>query len=523
MEIITMRDFSFTYSERKAPALGDINLAVQPGEFVVICGASGSGKTTLLRQLKPAMAPHGSTAGEIHYHGKLLSELDARTAAADIGFVQQCPENQIVTDSVWHELAFGLESLGEPTPVIRLRVAEMAAFFDIEPWFHQRTAKLSGGQKQLLNLASIMAMQPQLLLLDEPTSQLDPIAAAEFLATVAKLNRDLGITVVLTEHRLEEAFARASRAIVMDSGRIFCDGKPREVGQQLRNMNHPMQLAMPTPMRLFGDCLTVSEARQRLAQLSIDPPAVEADANPPAPEKAPVLNMKDIWFRYDKYAPDVLRGMNFSAHAGEITAILGGNGAGKSTALGVMLGLHKPQRGKVIMHESRLAAVPQNPQSLFIGKTVQEDLQEITRDYAQIAQLCELESLLQSHPYDLSGGEQQRLALAKALLTHPKILLLDEPTKGLDAQFKQQLAKILDNLTQQGTSIVLVSHDIEFCAQHAHTCALMFDGQVITQAPARQFFAGNSFYTTAANRIATWAITCEDVLLFLQKKVTKKT
>ncbi|MCL2446056.1 MAG: ATP-binding cassette domain-containing protein [Oscillospiraceae bacterium] len=540
--MLNIRNFSFTYPGREKPALDNINLAVQPGEFIVVCGSSGSGKTTLLRQLKPAMAPHGTAAGEIHYHGQPLSELDAHTAAADIGFVQQCPENQIVTDSVWHELAFGLESLGEPTQVIRLRVAEMAAFFGIEPWFHHRTAELSGGQKQLLNLASIMAMQPQILLLDEPTSQLDPIAAAEFLGTVAKLNRDLGITVILTEHRLEEAFAHASRAIVMDGGRVICDGEPRVVGKILYDMNHPMHLAMPTPMRLFGDCLTVSEARTRLAsqcvmrnaQCVIDPPPTQSKA---------VLNMKNVWFRYEKNSSDVLRGMDFTAHAGEITAILGGNGAGKSTALSVMLGLHRPQRGKITSAPNhKISAVPQNPQSLFIGKTVQEDLREVVapsvtlrvpappqagepisiNSIAEIAQLCKLESLLQSHPYDLSGGEQQRLALAKALLTRPKILLLDEPTKGLDAQFKQQLAGILHKLVKQGTAIVLVSHDIEFCAQHAHTCALMFDGQIITQAPARAFFAGNSFYTTAANRIARWAVTCEDLCSFFEKKEPKK-
>jgi len=516
MEIITLRDFSFTYPQRNSPALDDINLAVQPGEFVVICGASGSGKTTLLRQLKPAMAPHGSAAGEIFYHDEPLSELNARKAAAQIGFVQQCPENQIVTDSVWHELAFGLESLGEPTSVIRLRVAEMAAFFGIEPWFHRRTAELSGGQKQLLNLAGIMAMQPQLLLLDEPTSQLDPIAASEFLSTVAKINRDLGITVILTEHRLEEAFTHATRAIVMDDGRIICDDKPREVGRQLCDTDHPMQLAMPTPMRVFGDCLTVKEGRERLAKIEIINNHAEC-RNMSIGES--VLSMKDVWFRYEKNTPDVLRGMDFMAHAGEITAILGGNGAGKSTALGIMLGLHKPQRGKLTLHEKCvISAVPQNPQSLFTGKTVEEDLRDISRDFAEIARLCALEHLLHSHPYDLSGGEQQRLALAKALLTQPKILLLDELTKGLDAQFKQRLASVLHKLAAQSVAIVLVSHDIEFCAEHVHSCALMFDGQVITQAPARAFFAGNAFYTTAANRIASWAITCEDLLLFLQKK-----
>lgn len=514
--MLDIRHFSFTYPEQNNPSLKHVNLTVQPGNFIVICGTSGSGKTTLLRQLKPVMAPHGTTSGELLYHGKPLHDLNAHCAAADIGFVQQCPENQVVTDSVWHELAFGLESLGHPTELIRLRVAEMATFFGIEPWFHRRTSELSGGQKQLLNLASVMAMQPQLLLLDEPTSQLDPIAAAEFLSTVAKLNRELGITVILTEHRLEDAFAHATRAVVMENGCIICDDQPREVGRQLCQLNHPMQLAMPTPMRVFGDCLTVAEARKRLASTcAMHNTPCEFDS-PSAPGSA-LLTLKDVWFRYEKSAPDVLRGMSFTAHAGEITAILGGNGAGKSTALALMLGLHKPQQGKVIVQENRVAAVPQNPHSLFIGKTVEEDLCDISNDYTSIAQLCALEHLLPRHPYDLSGGEQQRLALAKALLTQPKLLLLDEPTKGLDVPFKQQFAGLLHKLAQQGISIVLVSHDIEFCAQHAHRCALMFDGQIMCQAPTRQFFTGNRFYTTAANRIARWAVTCEELCSFLAK------
>jgi len=356
MEMLNIQHLSFIYPNREVPALSDINLTVKQGEFIVVCGASGSGKTTLLRQLKPALVPHGMKTGEVFCNGTPLDELSPREATAKIGFVQQCPENQIVTDKVWHELAFGLESLGVGSEIIRLRTAEMASFFGIQQWFHQATAALSGGQKQLLNLASAMAMQPQLLILDEPTSQLDPIAAAEFLAAVAKINRELGTTVILTEHRLEEVFALCSRVLVMDAGQILCDGSPQEVGYALRETTHEMRHALPTPMRVWASApvksarlapcpVSVKEGREWLGQLTINKEQLTIEQT--LIRGMPVIKLSEVWFRYEKDAPDVVKGLNFCAYASEITAILGGNGAGKTTALSLMLGLHKPQRGKV--------------------------------------------------------------------------------------------------------------------------------------------------------------------------------
>ena len=533
---LTLRSFTFAYPNREKHALLDINLTVRQGDFIVICGASGSGKTTLLRQLKPALAPHGAKSGEILFHNTPLHQLSAQDSAAKIGFVQQSPENQIVTDKVWHELAFGLESLGFDTRTIRLRTAEMASFFGIQEWFHKPTAQLSGGQKQLLSLASVMATQPELLLLDEPTSQLDPIAASEFLAAVGKINRELGVTVLLTEHRLEEPFALCSRAVVLEEGKILCDGTPQEVGQALRGQGHGMFQAMPAPMRIWAGVrndlpcpVCVRDGREWLSQLTIDNEQLTIiDELPGA--ASPVIELQDAWFRYERDAPDVIKGLHFKAYPGKIAAILGGNGAGKTTALSLLLGLLKPQRGKVLVHEPRIAAVPQNPQTLFVGKTLEEDLLEILAErrlpkeekrarIEKTARLCRLEQLLQSHPYDLSGGEQQRAALAKALLLEPKLLLLDEPTKGLDAQFKQVFAGILRQLAAAGAAVVLVSHDIEFCAEYCDTCALFFDGSIVTQGGTRAFFSGNSFYTTAANRMARHvlpaAVTAEDVILAL--------
>ena len=548
IETIAVKNLTFTYPEREQPVLQDVSLTVRPGEFVVLCGSSGCGKTTLLRQLKPTLAPHGRLSGEILFEGTPLRELSQRDAASKIGFVLQSPENQIVTDKVWHELAFGLESLGFGTPAIRLRVAEMASFFGIQTWFYKNVTELSGGQKQLLALASVMALQPSLLILDEPTSQLDPIAAADFLATVGKINRELGVTVVLTEHRLEDAFPLASRAVVMDKGRILCEGKPDEVGKMLRQQGHGMFQAMPVPMRIWAGVentllcpITVRDGREWLSQMKVKG---ELSEEPAAPVREnPAVELDEVWFKYEKDGPNIIKGLSFQAYPGELTAILGGNGTGKTTTLSLIAGLNTPYRGKVKINETDLEKIPpgrlfnkllgvlpQNPQSLFVAKTVREDLLEILSESGldkqekqeklrNIVTLCRLENLLDSHPYDLSGGEQQRAALAKVLLLQPRILLLDEPTKGLDAEYKAVFAAILRRLTAAGVTIIMVSHDIEFCSEYADRCALFFDGNIVTENCPRAFFSGNSFYTSAANRMARHilpeAVTANDVITAL--------
>ena len=484
---IEIEHFSFYYPERTEKVLDDLTLTVEQGEFLVLCGPSGCGKSTLLRQLKTVLAPHGRRLGSIHFEGRPLEELDQREQSAGIGFVQQDPENQIVTDKVWHELAFGLESLGYDTPTIRRRVAEMASFFGIQTWFYKNVTELSGGQKQLLNLASIMAMQPSVLILDEPTSQLDPIAAADFLATLGKINRELGTTVVLTEHRLEDAFPLASRVAVMDRGRLLCTGSPAEVGAILRGAGHSMFLAMPTPMRIWasapdagGHCpVTVREGRDWLTGFADGHPLGElpAESRHVYPDE-PAITAEGLWFKYEKELPDVVKGLSLTVRRGEFLALLGGNGTGKTTSLKLLSGLQKPYRGEVKL-VGRVGVLPQNPQALFVKKSVREDLIEILkgRAFSRKAQeeriawavrLCRLEELLDRHPYDLSGGEQQRAALAKVLLLGPEILLLDEPTKGLDAEFKQTFAEILQTLLRQEVALLMVSHDIEFCARYAH-------------------------------------------------------
>ena len=543
-----IKDLNFAYPTAKSKkSLDGVNLSIEKGEYIVLCGKSGSGKTTLLRQLKTVLAPHGKRSGEILFNGIPIEKVSQRDQSAKIGYVMQNPDDQIVTDKVWHELAFGLESLGCDQKTMRARVAEMACYFGIQDWFHRDVANLSGGQKQLLNLASIMAMQPEVLILDEPTSQLDPIAASDFLNTVRKINIELGTTVIITEHRLEDIFPYADRAIVMDGGKVIADDTPRNIGKLLYEQKNDMFAAMPTPVRVFygaegsGDCpLTVREGRTWLSKTYPEPtistlPAEELDDE----IEKPALSLKELWFRYEKDSPDVLRGVSAEVPTGTLYAIVGGNGAGKSTTLKAVCGICKPYRGRVKVFGKPvekykaselfggcLAMLPQDPKSLFVKKTVREDLCEMTKDekkIAEIAAVCEIEGLLDSHPYDLSGGEQQRSALAKVLLTNPKLLLLDEPTKGIDSFFKEKLATILCKLKEQGITIVMVSHDVEFCAKYADMVSMFFDGQMLTTDTPRRFFGNNSFYTTAANRMSrhvfSMAVTAEDVVELCRQNV----
>lgn len=558
MEIYKIENLNFTYPNKEAPALIDINLSIKQGEFVSICGRSGCGKTTLLRLLKPAISPHGKTSGNIYFSLLPLHDAGQRTAASQIGFVSQSVDNQIVTDKVWHELAFGLESLGLSTPQIRARVSEMASFFGIQSWFHKKVTELSGGQKQILSLASVMVMQPSVLLLDEPTSQLDPIAAEEFIKILEKINRETATTIIISEHRLEEVIPLSDRVIVMEKGEIVSDAPPCEIGKILKEKNHDMYEALPTPMRVYGALndedsypLTVRDGRLWLeeytASHTVFPERIPS-YNPKDDYSDTAVELKDVYFRYEKDLPDVIKNLNMKVKKGECFAIMGSNAAGKTTALSLIAGLNTPQRGKIMidgknitkidnLYDGVLSMLPQNPQALFEKKTLYLDLLDILSDkkmpinecdliIKNMAALCRIEDLLESHPYDLSGGEQQRAALCKVLLKRPRILLLDEPTKGFDAHFKKTFADILYDLKKNGVTVIMVSHDIEFCAKYADRCAMFFDGNITSEGSPREFFVGKSFYTTAAARMAhnilPEALLAEDIITALGGKADEQ-
>lgn len=549
MVLFEIKDLSFSYSETEKKALDRVSLTVKEGELIVLCGPSGCGKTTLLRSLKPTAAPHGSREGEILYRGIPLNEVPDRRLAEEIGFVFQNPDNQIVTDKVWHELSFTLESLGLDSTAIRRRTAEMACFFGISGWFERDTADLSGGQKQLLNLASAAAASPRVLLLDEPTAQLDPVAAADFFGSLLRISRELGTTVILSEHRLEEILPYADRAAVMENGRIISNGTPQEVGKQLKESANGMYGAMPSAMKIYygldagGECpVSVRDGRRFLGNYLKDlnnHPSVERKK---PEEKTPAIETQDLWFRYEKNSPDILKGLNLTVPSGSFFAVTGANGCGKSTLLSLLSGLLKPCRGNIRLAGKKISKysqselysgivslLPQSPQALFTKSTLKEELEGAAKARGvsearldEIWRLTDIKELSDRHPYDLSGGEQQRAALAELLLSEPRILLLDEPTKGIDAVYKSKLAGIIKNLCRNGTTVLTVSHDIEFCAEYADFCAMLFDGKIVASAPARDFFAGNTFYTTAANRISrdyfSNAVTNDEVVKLCRKQ-----
>ncbi|MGI6021045.1 MAG: ABC transporter ATP-binding protein [Lachnospiraceae bacterium] len=534
MGIIKIEDLTFSYPAEKGKiSLNNISIEIEKGEFVCICGRSGSGKTTLLRHLKPALMPHGERSGNILYKGKHFDEFSEFEKASEIGFVMQDPEHQIVTDKVWHELAFGLESLGRDTESIRLAVAEMASYFGIESWFYKDTNELSGGQKQLINLASVMAMQPEVIILDEPTSQLDPIAASDFINTLKKLNSDLGITVIISEHRLEELFAYSDRIALMEEGRIISFASPEDTALFLYREKNDMFETLPAPARIFLASdralnnktvpLTVRGGRNWIEK-KLDASFFKQKESIDTKNKMecsfdaePAVELSNVWFRYEKNGPDVLCGMDMKIPQGIVFSVTGGNGTGKSTLLKTICGLIRPYRGTARLFGKKIekysrkelfgttaALLPQNPESLFVCKTVKEELLEMEKNEEAVmntASLCEITGILENHPYDISGGEQQRVALAKVLMSKPRILLLDEPTKGMDCFFKKAFAEIIYDLKKKGTTIIMVSHDIEFCAMYSDIAALCFNGQILSVNEPSAFFAGNSFYTTAANRM----------------------
>ncbi len=529
---LEIRDYAFSYGSTGVDVLHDISFGLEGGSFAVLWGPSGSGKSTLLRALKPALAVAGSSRGTVRVLGDDPYLLSPVESASTVGFVMQDPENQIVTDTVWHELAFGLESVGMDTQTMHRRVAETAHFFDIGSWFDRRTADLSGGQKQLLNLAAIVVMQPAVLVLDEPTSQLDPIAAKGFFDVLERVNAELGITVLITEHRLEDVLSLADRVLYLERGGTLaydgdCDGFVR----MLEKNDEGLYAALPAATRMslllersgkgpgerVSHPLTVREGRSYLAGvLATRQERGGSGAGPLLAERAlppgdVVLRAKDVWFRYGREMPFVLCGVDFDLYAGRGAALVGGNGSGKSTLLSALAGVRRPERGRIITPRNlHVALMTQNPKALFVRDRLVDDLLEWSdlggysmSDVDDILERFGLQMLRDRHPYDLSGGETQKAALAKILLLGPDVLLLDEPTKGLDALAKAQVGAILSDLAlREGKAVLLTTHDLEFVSEVAHTCSMLFGREVTCTQDAHGFFKDNLFYSTPTARIA---------------------
>lgn len=532
MEILKVKDLNFTYPQCSSPAVRDISFTAERGEFIALCGATGSGKSTLLRLLKRELVPLGDMSGSVMIYGKPVCDMDGRTSASSVGFVMQRPQQQIVTDKVWHELAFGLENLGTPPDEIARRTAEMASYFGIGSWYEKDVSELSGGQMQLLNLAAVLVMQPDILILDEPTAQLDPIAAADFISTLKKLNRELSLTMIVVEHRLEDIVPVCDRLMVMDKGSLIADGSPENVISSLK-CRPDILLGMPAASRIFaslgaeGVCpLTVRQGRDLIQdRYSGDIRSLPEDAHGHGSD--PALEFREVYFRYDRYSDDILTGTDLKIFTGEIFCILGGNGSGKTTALSAAAGLLRPYSGHIrvfgkklkeyknrSLYNNCLAMLPQDVQTVFLKNTVREELSECGADIDSFP--YDMEGLLDKHPYDLSGGQQQIAALAKVLAAKPKLLLLDEPTKGLDAHSRREMTDILFRLREQGMTIVIVTHDVEFAASCGDRCAMFFRGKVVSAGTPRTFFPQNSFYTTAVSRMTRGifdnAVTVEDAV-----------
>ena len=557
MEILNVENLKFKYPKTEKNVVDDVSFQVNEGEFVVLCGPTGSGKSTLLKLLKPEISPLGEKQG----HVKLFNEEidrdieDKKIKASRIGYVCQNPKEQAVTDKVWHELAFGLENMGVPQNAMGAGIAEMASYFGIEDWYEKRVDELSGGQLQILNLASVMVMNPDILILDEPTAQLDPIAASEFLMTLKKLNNDFALTVIIAEHRLEELIPVCDRLLVMDGGKMVSNGAVKDI---LNSMDPASEIfdALPSAYRVYKGLnnnidteppITIREGREYLAEYTHKkektytlPERKYKDIITKTKDKTiahdPALEFKDVSFRYARELPDALKDLNFSVEKGEIFCILGGNGSGKTTALNAAAGLIKPYEGSIkvfgnklkeykngSLYNKCLSMLPQDVQTLFLHNTVKEEF-ESRKALDRLKEFpFDISGLMDRHPYDISGGEQQLVALALVLITDPKIILLDEPTKGLDAYRKKNLAEILKKLKASGITIVTVTHDVEFAAMCADRCALFFKGSIASEGDVHSFFVNNNFYTTYTCRmsrgICDGPVTVDEILETIGKGI----
>lgn len=535
MALYQVKNLSFNYAGHTREVLRGVSFNIFPGDFHLFCGPTGSGKTTLLRLLNKGIQPEGEKKGEISYEGSFIEEIEEDKMIKDIAMVFQDPDDQIVMERVWQEMVFAMENMGYETGTIQRRLAEVVNYFAIEPWLTQPVNQLSGGQKQLLNLASVMMLRPRVLLLDEPTAQLDPIAAKNFLQTVFRINQELSTTVVISEHRLEEVFPLVNQVLMLEDGLVKYKGEPREVIQKVWNQGDGNFLEyLPSVSRLYLSAngsgkgkgsipVTVKEGKGWLNnnKVKISFGGSFFSNSPGEENNRELISCKNVYFQYEKDRPLVLKGLSLKVNQGDFYTLLGGNGSGKTTLLKILTGISKPQRGSVIFkgkniyklhHQERsyrIGYLAQNPALYFNRDRVEEQLRsraekiglDTKRGYLEeVISLFQLEDILKRHPYDLSGGQQQKVALSLVLLSDPDLILLDEPTKGLDPLWKIHFAEMLTALLNQGSTLLMVSHDLEFTAKYAKKCALLFNGQILAPETPRNFFTQNYFYTTIMHR-----------------------
>jgi len=527
MPAIEVRSLSFTYPGADAAVLEGLDWSVPQGAFVLLVGGTGSGKSTLLSLLKPEIAPAGECTGDARVLGESVADMDVRASAERVGYVFQDPENQIVCETVWHEMAFGLENLGMSRDEMRRRVAETSYFFSLEDWLHRDTDTLSGGRKQLLSLAAVLALRPRVLLLDEPTSQLDPVAEKNFLHALFRVNRELGCTVVVATHQPRPMLEYATCAYRIEDGRVrevadmaslgrreslFSDdmlgwGAVRcaKNGVFSRREDNLGSLEPPGDVSSAKKSSKLDKSSEFVAQTSLENgsafPRTDGSRILQKMYGGSATTLAGSWFRYDRAGGWVLRGLDVAFSAGAVHAIVGGNGCGKSTMLSVLAKTAKLQRGRMVRGAASAALLPQNPKALLVAETVRDELMEwasacgydeaMARERAASLGLADLG---ERHPYDLSGGQRQLLALAKLLLIGPELLLLDEPTKGLDLASRRIIARALRDHAQAGGTVVMATHDLDFAEQVADDISMMFDGEIACMEPPTDFFADNVFY-----------------------------
>ena len=555
MEDFKIERLSFCIENKKI--LNNINLSIKNGEFILLCGESGSGKTTLLRHFKSALIPNGKRSGKVFFRGIPIENIDDRTQVSEIGYVFQSPENQIVSDDVFHELSFALENLGMANDKIKVRVAEVSNFFGIQKWVNKNTYTLSGGEKQILNLASVMILNPSVLILDEPTSQLDPIFTISFFDILKRINREFGTTIILSEHKINDIFYFANKVIILDKGSILTQGSPSEIVEDIKNLKKDITNFVPDSAKVylrvnsdFKPPLTIKDGIEWLNKLFQDKSIVcdkILENNFIRDNFDNAIELKNVYFRYDIKKRDIIIDASFSIKFGEIYCILGGNGEGKTTLIDIISGINKPYKGKVKLFSQNLKNyykskkrdilfLPQNIDTMFSRETVRKEIENtinnIFKDEREkneyldeASKKFKLNHLLSLNPYDISIGEKQRLALLKIFILRPKVVVLDEPTKGMDENFKIDFAKLLKDFVKRGGAVLMVSHDLEFCAQYADVCALFFDGSIILENDTRTFFSNNNFYTTYSNKMSRHkfknAITNSDVVELCNRNIKK--